>query len=58
MKIRLEIEKSTHIDYKKFKIDFNTFHDVDTLVWYGPTLLKPVVEYAVKNAIQDIIKSY
>ena len=56
MKIRIEIEKATHIDYKKFKTDFNTFHDVDMLIWYRTGLLKGAVEFAIKDAIHDIMK--
>jgi len=56
MKIRIEIEKATHIDYKKFKTDFNTFHDVDMLVWYCATLQKRPTEYAIKDAIHDTMK--
>ena len=56
MKIRINIEKATHIDYKKFKTDFNTFHDVDMLIWYRTTLLKGAVEFAIKDAIDDTMK--
>ena len=56
MKIRINIEKATHIDYKKFKTDFNTFHDVDMLIWYHTTLLKGAVEYAIGDAIHDTMK--
>ena len=56
MKIRIEIDKATHIDYKKFKTDFNTFHDVDMLIWYRTGLLKGAVEYAIRDAIHDTMK--
>ena len=56
MKTRIKIESATHIHYKKFKTDFNTFHDIDMLVWFRTTPLKAVVEFAIKDAIHDTMK--